>query len=55
MSSIYRIEFMSSGQRVKTVDLQAAPLEEAIEVAEAGMGEHEANFARIVDENGLEV
>ncbi len=46
---------MNGGERVKTVDLDGEPLEEAIEVAQAGMEEYGANFARIVDTDGVEV
>ena len=55
VSATYRIEFMNGGERVKTVDLDGEPLEEAIEVAQAGMEEYGANFARIVDTDGVEV
>ena len=55
MSTTYRIEFMNGGERVKAVNLEGEPLEEAIEVAQAGMEKYEANFARIVDNDGVEV
>jgi hypothetical protein len=55
MSATYRIEFMNGGERVKAVNLEGEPLEEAIEVAQAGMEKYEANFARIVDNDGVEV
>jgi hypothetical protein len=55
MSTTYRIEFMNGGERVKTMDLTDEPLEEAIEVAQAGMEEYQANFARIMNTDGVEV
>ena len=55
MSEAYRIEFMNGGERVKTVDLEGEPLEEAIEIAGAGMREYKATVARIVDKDGAEV
>ena len=55
MSVTYRIEFLNGGARVKTMELESEPLEEAIEIAQAGMEEYEANFARIVDKDGVEV
>ena len=55
MSTTYRIEFMNGGELVKTLDLESEPLEEAIEIASAGMGEYGATFARVVDKDGVEV
>lgn len=55
MTTTYRIEFMNAGKLVKSVDLEDEPLEEAIEIASAGMGEYETNFVRIVDKDGVEV
>jgi hypothetical protein len=55
MSTTYRIEFMNGGELVKTVALESEPLEAAIEIASAGMGEYDATLARIVDNSGAEV
>ena len=55
MSETYRIEFMNGGEQVKTVALDGEPLEEAIEIAGAGMREYKATLARIVDQDGAEV
>lgn len=55
MSASYRIEFMNRAQVLKTMAIEGEPLEEAIEVAEAGMDQYEAISARIFDEAGAEV
>jgi hypothetical protein len=55
MSATYKIEFMKGGERFKTAELEGEPLEAAIEIADAGMREYGANFARIVDKDGIEV
>jgi hypothetical protein len=43
----YKIEYMNGGELVKTVDLP--------ELAQDGMVEHGANFARILNDDGVEV
>ena len=53
--STYRIEFMAGEDRVKSIDLEDVDLEEAVEVAQAGMAQYRANFARIIDERDIEV
>jgi hypothetical protein len=51
----YRIEYMNGGELVKTVDLPGDEWDEAIELAQDGMEEHGANFARILNDDGVEV
>jgi exonuclease VII small subunit len=53
--STYRIEFMAGEEGVKSIDLEDVDLEEAVEVAQAGMAQYRANFARIIDERDIEV
>jgi hypothetical protein len=51
----YKIEYMNGGDLVKTVDLPDDEWEEAIEFAQDGMVERRANFARILNDDGVEV
>ena len=51
----YRIEYMNGGELVKTVDLPGDEWDEAIELAQDGMEEHGANFARSLNDDGVEV
>ena len=55
MPATYRIEYMNGGEPVKTVELNEDRWDEAIEIAQDGMREHGTNFARILNEDGVEV
>jgi hypothetical protein len=55
MSATFKIEYMNGGQQIKTVDLPDEDWDQAIEIAQDGMEEHGADFARILNEDGVEV
>ncbi len=55
MSATYKIEYMSGETLIKTVNLPSDEWEEAIEIAQDGMEEYGASFARILNDDGVEV
>jgi hypothetical protein len=55
MSATYKIEYMNGGERIKTVELTEEQWDEAIELAQDGMQQYGANFARILNHDGTEV
>jgi hypothetical protein len=55
MSATYKIEYMKGGERIKTVELTEEQWDEAIELAQDGMQQYGANFARILNHDGAEV
>ena len=55
MSATYKIEYMNGGEPVKTVNLEDEQWEAAIEIAQDGMGQYGADFARILNEDDVEV
>jgi hypothetical protein len=54
-ATTYKIEYMNGGERIKTVELTEEQWDEAIEIAQDGMKEHGANFARILNHDAVEV